>query len=309
MATLHSLTAATTVPVSVDFQHAASPGAVVRAVHGVSMGPKVGHTWRRTQPNYNPNADDMDFVAGFNRTAVPAVSDRRFKSSAACPPSLDSHCGWSTRPPYIYPCTPPPPSGTASTTPTCAILKTSGLGIMINMVCIDTKTTVVTVTQHMPHPCPHPQVRVHGMGCIDMNVLWRPFPAYAGQDPANSSNYNWGIADQCMANVYADPNLPHLRAFVRFGHSRAMVADHPDFCQGPDDLNVFAAVCLAVLHRYRRAMGYQLSDVSVWNEPANEIEQSTSAFYCRDSTRCTDLVDNLGTHAVRPEPRTRNRHL
>ena len=186
------------------------------------------------------------------------------------------------------------------------------------MVCIierdtDTKTIIiVTVTQHMtemPHPYPHPQVRVHGMGCIDMDVLWRPFPAYAGQDPANASNYDWGIADQCMANVYADPNLPHLRAFVRFGHSRAMVADHPDFCQGPDDLNVFAAVCLAVLHRYRRAMGYQLSDVSVWNEPANEIEQSTSAFYCRDSTRCTDLVDNLGTHAVRPEPRTRNRHL
>ena len=73
VATLPALTA-TAVPVSVDFQHAASPGAVVQAVHGVSMGPKVGHTWRHTQPNYNPNADDMDFVAGFNRTAVPAVS-------------------------------------------------------------------------------------------------------------------------------------------------------------------------------------------------------------------------------------------
>jgi len=160
----------------------------------------------------------------------------------------------------------------------------------------------------MPHPYPHPQPRVHGMGCIDMNVLWRPFPAYAGQDPANASNYDWGIADQCMANVCADPNLPHLRAFVRFGHSRAMVADHPDFCQAPDDLNVFAAVCLAVLHRYRGAMGNQdqLSDVSVWNEPANEIEQSTSAFYCRDSTRCTDFGPCRQPRHTRCSPGTWN---
>ena len=85
--TLPALTAATTVPVSVDFRHAASPGAVVRAVHGVGMGPKIGRTWRRTQPNYNPNAGDQNFVAGFNRTAVPAVSEQAPGTSSAAYPS------------------------------------------------------------------------------------------------------------------------------------------------------------------------------------------------------------------------------
>ena len=84
-----------------------------------------------------------------------------------------------------------------------------------------------------------------------------------------------------------------------------MVEDYPDFCQGPDDLDVFAAVCLAVMHRYREVMGYQLSDVSVWNEPANEIEQSTSAFYCRDAARCTYHCGPRH-NAVRPEPALAN---
>ena len=74
-AMLPSVAFATPVPVSVDLEHAAGPGAQIRAVHGVSHGPKIGRTWRHMTPNYSPGLGNMDFVAGLNRTAVPAVSN------------------------------------------------------------------------------------------------------------------------------------------------------------------------------------------------------------------------------------------
>ena len=42
-----------------------------------------------------------------------------------------------------------------------------------------------------------PAVRVHGMGCIDMDVLWLPYPEYSGHDPSDVSNFDWGVADAC----------------------------------------------------------------------------------------------------------------
>ncbi|QDZ25513.1 hypothetical protein HOP50_17g80550 [Chloropicon primus] len=126
-----------------------------------------------------------------------------------------------------------------------------------------------------------PSVRVHGMGCVDMDHLWRP-STYAGFDPKDTSNYDWTISDECLRNVYDNPSLSDLKsASIRFGHSRAKVADYPSFCQGPDDVDIFAEVCVAIIDRYLNVKGYPVRDFSVWNEPSGGIEHSDYAFYCK----------------------------
>jgi hypothetical protein len=124
-----------------------------------------------------------------------------------------------------------------------------------------------------------PSVRVHGMGCIDMDQLWRPYPNYAGQDASDEANYDWTIADECMKNVYSNAALPGLNATIRLGHSRAMRAQYPHYCEGPDDDEVFANVSAAIMRRYLVVKSYPVRDFSVWNEPSNP--GSSSPFYCR----------------------------
>ena len=130
-----------------------------------------------------------------------------------------------------------------------------------------------------------PAVRVHGMGCVDMDLLWLPRTAdggmtYAGQDASLAANYDWTIADECVKNA-VDAGLV---VDIRFGHSRALKADHPSYSQGPDDAAVFAQVCAEIADRYVNVKGYGATglvrDFSVWNEPSSPFEDhEVSPFY------------------------------
>jgi hypothetical protein len=126
-----------------------------------------------------------------------------------------------------------------------------------------------------------PAVRTHGTGCVDMDRLWKPYPSYRGMNASDPSNYNWTIADACLGNVFANPALPPFTASIRLGHSRAMRAEHPHFCEGPDDVNVFANISAAIVRRYLDVKGWPVRDFTVWNEPGNPYEGSDSPFWCR----------------------------
>ena len=57
--------------------------------------------------------------------------------------------------------------------------------------------------------------RTHGVGCIDMQLLWVPFPRYASQDPTLPANYNWTIVEECVRAWYFNPT-GQVEMFVRF---------------------------------------------------------------------------------------------
>ena len=123
-----------------------------------------------------------------------------------------------------------------------------------------------------------PTVRTHGMGCLDMDQLWRPCSGgagtgckFAGFDAWDDANYDWAFADSCLAKVYANPALPHLNATIRLGHSRSFRPEYPSFCEGPDDVAVFANVSAAIMRRYLVQKEYPVRDFTVWNEPTNDL--------------------------------------
>ena len=133
-------------------------------------------------------------------------------------------------------------------------------------------------------------MRLHGMGCLDMDILWKPFPRYAGQDPTLAANYDWPVADECMANVYENERWPVGSAFVRFGHSRTIMAEHPKFGLTPDDPSVIAKVCAVLVHRYRIKKGYPVRNFSVWNEPSSPFENDhVSPFYRGTAAQYAEL--------------------
>ena len=50
-----------------------------------------------------------------------------------------------------------------------------------------------------------PKVRTHGMGCVDMDKLWKPCSGgantgcgFAGFDAWDDTNYDWTISDACV---------------------------------------------------------------------------------------------------------------
>ena len=130
-----------------------------------------------------------------------------------------------------------------------------------------------------------PTVRTHGMGCLDMDVLWRPCSGgagtgckFAGFDAWDMDNYDWAFPDACLAKVYANAALPHLNASIRLGHSRAFRPEYPSFCEGPDDVAVFANVSAAIMRRYLVQKGYPVRDFTVWNEPTNDLYHHDTTF-------------------------------
>ena len=148
-----------------------------------------------------------------------------------------------------------------------------------------------------------PSIRTHGMGCVDLDQLWIPCSGgagtgcnFAGFDAWDDVNYNWTQSDACLKAVYENPLLPDLNATIRIGHSRVREMDFPSFCQGPDDVDVFANVTAAIIHRYTVVKGYAQRDFSVWNEPTNKLyhrdddndatatdgdDDAPTPFYCR----------------------------
>jgi hypothetical protein len=115
--------------------------------------------------------------------------------------------------------------------------------------------------------------RTHGTGCVDMDLLWRPFPSYDGQDATDPSNYDWASVDACMLGFYNNSALPaKVSAFVRLGHSRAWLAEYPAFSLPPDNFAVWAQVCLQIIRHlndgWDHGFHFAVRDFSIWNEPA-----------------------------------------
>ena len=128
--------------------------------------------------------------------------------------------------------------------------------------------------------------RTHGVGCIDMELLWRPFPVYKGQDASLASNYNWTIVDECVRGWYFNQELggAKVEMFVRFGHSHANRTSHPYFSTPPDDFDVFGAVCLHIVRHLLTGWdsGYRLGirDFTVWNEPSSTLNLDSTCCCC-----------------------------
>ena len=122
--------------------------------------------------------------------------------------------------------------------------------------------------------------RTHGVGCIDMELLWRPFPRYEGQDATAPANYDWTVVDECVHDWYHNPELlgRQVEMFVRFGHSHANRSEYPAFSTPPDDFDVFASVCLHIVKHLNAGWdgGHRLAirDWTVWNEPSSTVEIS-----------------------------------
>ena len=153
------------------------------------------------------------------------------------------------------------------------------------------------------------QLLIHIYSLVSWNTLFffllffffgnsRHTGTFIGYDPWDDKNYNWEYSDTCLANIYSNPLLPHLKASIRFGHSRAMQHMYPSFCQGVDNVEVFANVTAAIIHRYLNIKQYPVRDFTVWNEPTNKIYQkkfqkkilkNASPFYCKSPTDYADM--------------------
>ena len=116
-----------------------------------------------------------------------------------------------------------------------------------------------------------PQVRTHGGAETDLNLIWAPYPYYAGHNPIDEKNYNWDRANEAVAQIVAVGAQP----FIRIGQSANGTLNNPcdpnlNTAMVPDDFQVFGEVAKRILMHFTQGWDggffYDIEYVEVWNE-------------------------------------------
>ncbi len=116
-----------------------------------------------------------------------------------------------------------------------------------------------------------PQVRTHGGAETDMNLIWIPYPHYAGFSASDENNYDWSRADLALQQIIAVGSQP----FLRIGQSKNGTPGNPcdpnlDSTAVPDDPQVFAEVVRHILMHFMSGWDsgyfYDIERVEIWNE-------------------------------------------
>ena len=96
-----------------------------------------------------------------------------------------------------------------------------------------------------------PQVRTHGGAETDMNLIWIPYPNYAGFSASEEKNYDWSRADQALQQIIAVGSQPFLRIGQSKNGTPGNLCDpNLDSTVVPDDLQVFAEVVRHILMHF-----------------------------------------------------------
>jgi len=127
---------------------------------------------------------------------------------------------------------------------------------------------------HSPHYAHSniPQARSHGAGAFDMSQIWVPWPNYIGEDPTDSANYDWSIADEAIGAMMAVS-----QAYLRFGESANHGISSGGGCDPsrptatpPNDFSVYAKVVKQILRHFMsgwdNGFSYDIEYVEIWNE-------------------------------------------
>ncbi|MFP8872353.1 MAG: hypothetical protein VCB43_13640, partial [Myxococcota bacterium] len=116
-----------------------------------------------------------------------------------------------------------------------------------------------------------PQVRTHGGAETDMNLIWIPYPNYAGFSASEETNYDWSRADQALQQIIAVGSQPFLRIGQSKNGTPGNLCDpNLDSTVVPDDLQVFAEVVRHILMHFMNGWdsghSYDIGWVEIWNE-------------------------------------------
>ena len=116
-----------------------------------------------------------------------------------------------------------------------------------------------------------PQARTHDNAEVDIQMIWIPFPNYAGEDASDPANYDWTRVDQAMAQYAA----AGLEPFIRLGFGKNGTVATPcdpsiDMRTPPNDFTVFGNICKRILMHitdgWDNGTFYTVNYAEVWNE-------------------------------------------
>ncbi|NIA14316.1 MAG: hypothetical protein GWP08_09555 [Nitrospiraceae bacterium] len=157
-----------------------------------------------------------------------------------------------------------------------------------------------------------PQARSHGGGPLDIQIVWKPWPSFIGEDPADPANYDWTISDQQLA-----AQMAILESYIRIGPpangdihldqgcDNSLKTDHK-----PEDFDVFAQVAKRIVMHYLdgwdNGFYYDINYCEIWNEfyiPEfwNGTDEEAAQLYekCYDAIKPLFPNLNIGPSASR----------